>query len=214
MWSDAWTDFIFCFFLGYFGVHKFREKNTNMGILYLCTLGLCGIGWFVDIVRYFIAAYKGERIQGNRPKHLSADEPLPIVSSNVILSNGEVCHYCEAAIHIKTKNVVVSYSRESYNNSISTSKRKSMSLVDQRTTPIGSNVQERTNGVLSITNTRIVFSGNNCAFDKKITALSSITPYKDGIAFQFGSQQQSLLTRDSEYIYEILTRIINSSEDV
>ena len=185
-----------------------------MGILYLCTLGLCGIGWFVDIIRYLIAAYKGERIQGNSPKHLSADEPLPIVSSNAILSNGEVCHYCEAAIHLKTKNVVVGYSSERYNTKIRISKEKSIGLGDQRAVRIRHDVQERANGVLSITNTRIVFSGNNFAFDKKITALSSITPYKDGIAFQFGSQPYTLLTHNSEYIYEILTRIIKSSEDV
>ena len=146
------------------------------------------------------------RLQGGtntreQTEHLSADEPLPIVSSNVILSNGEMCHYCGGATCIKTTNVIVGYSSERHNTKISKSKRKSMSLVNQRTTPIGRNVQKRTNGVLSITNTRIVFSGNNCAFDKKITALSSITPYKDGIAFQFGSQQYPLQTRDSEYIY-------------
>ena len=123
-------------------------------------------------------------------------------------------HYCEAAIHIKTKNVVVGFSSERYNTKIHISKEKSIGLGDQRAVRIRHDVQERTNGVLSITNTRIVFSGNNFAFDKKITALSSITPYKDGIAFQFGSQPYTLLTRNSEYIYEILTRIIKSSEDV
>lgn len=70
------------------------------------------IGWMVDVIRYLIAALKGERIQGNRPKHLSADDALPIVSSNVMLSNGEVCHYCGAATHVKTKNVVVGYTGE------------------------------------------------------------------------------------------------------
>ena len=75
-------------------------------------------------------------------------------------------------------------------------------------------MQERTPGVLSITNKRVVFSGNKGAFDKKITALSSVTPYQNGIAFQFGNQQYPLVTSEPEYVYEILARIVNSSEDI
>lgn len=37
-------------FLGIFGVHKFMNKQIGMGILYLCTGGLCGIGWIYDII--------------------------------------------------------------------------------------------------------------------------------------------------------------------
>lgn len=35
---------------GWLGVHKFMEKKTGLGIAYLLTLGLFGIGWLVDIV--------------------------------------------------------------------------------------------------------------------------------------------------------------------
>lgn len=41
---------ILCIFLGYFGVHNFYVKKNKMGLLYLCTIGLFGIGWIVDIV--------------------------------------------------------------------------------------------------------------------------------------------------------------------
>lgn len=58
----AWVDFFVCLYLGFYGVHKFRIKKIGMGILYLCTAGLFGIGWLVDVVRYFIAAIKGNRI--------------------------------------------------------------------------------------------------------------------------------------------------------
>lgn len=44
------TDLWLCIFLGMFGVHKFYEGKTGMGILYLLTCGLFGIGWLVDIV--------------------------------------------------------------------------------------------------------------------------------------------------------------------
>ena len=38
-----------CICLGPLGAHKFYEGNIGMGILYIFTAGLFGIGWFVDI---------------------------------------------------------------------------------------------------------------------------------------------------------------------
>lgn len=46
------TAYILCLFLGFLGVHKFYENKIGMGILYLLTGGLFGIGWFVDIIIY------------------------------------------------------------------------------------------------------------------------------------------------------------------
>lgn len=40
-----------CLFLGWMGAHKFYAGKTGMGILYLLTFGLFGIGWLVDIVK-------------------------------------------------------------------------------------------------------------------------------------------------------------------
>lgn len=45
---DKWVAFLLCFFLGGFGAHKFYEGKIGMGILYLFTGGLFGIGWLVD----------------------------------------------------------------------------------------------------------------------------------------------------------------------
>lgn len=44
-------------FTGWFGGYRFYRKQKGLGVLYLCTFGLFGIGWFVDI----IAAYKAMR---------------------------------------------------------------------------------------------------------------------------------------------------------
>lgn len=40
-----------CILLGYFGAHYFYVGKSGMGILYLLTMGLFGIGWIVDIIR-------------------------------------------------------------------------------------------------------------------------------------------------------------------
>ncbi len=51
---DKWVAFFLCLFLGMFGAHKFYEGKTGMGLLYLFTFGLCGIGWIVDLVILFL----------------------------------------------------------------------------------------------------------------------------------------------------------------
>lgn len=48
--KNKWVSFCLCLFLGFFGAHKFYEGKVGMGILYLLTLGIFGIGWFVDII--------------------------------------------------------------------------------------------------------------------------------------------------------------------
>lgn len=45
------TALILCIFGGYMGLHQFYVGKAGKGVLYLCTAGLCGIGWFVDIFK-------------------------------------------------------------------------------------------------------------------------------------------------------------------
>ncbi len=48
--KDKWVSFFLCIFLGYFGAHKFYEGKTILGIVYLLTFGLLGIGVIIDLV--------------------------------------------------------------------------------------------------------------------------------------------------------------------
>lgn len=48
--KNKWVAVLLCFFLGGFGAHKFYEGKVGMGILYLFTVGLFGIGWFIDFI--------------------------------------------------------------------------------------------------------------------------------------------------------------------
>lgn len=44
------TALLLCFFLGVLVVHKFYEGKVGMGILYLFTGGLCGVGVIIDFI--------------------------------------------------------------------------------------------------------------------------------------------------------------------
>lgn len=48
--KNKWVALLLCLFLGWLGGHKFYEGKVGMGILYLLTFGLLGIGCFVDLV--------------------------------------------------------------------------------------------------------------------------------------------------------------------
>jgi len=41
--------YLLWFFLGFLGVHKFYLEKIGVGILYLFTFGIFGIGWLVDL---------------------------------------------------------------------------------------------------------------------------------------------------------------------
>lgn len=46
--KNKWVALLLCIFT--ICGHKFYEGKAGMGILYLCTLGLFGIGWIIDII--------------------------------------------------------------------------------------------------------------------------------------------------------------------
>ena len=48
--KNKWVAFLLCFFLGFIGVHKFYEGRIGLGILYIFTCGLFGIGVLVDLI--------------------------------------------------------------------------------------------------------------------------------------------------------------------
>ena len=48
--KNKWVAVLLCFFLGAIGAHKFYEGKIGMGILYIFTIGLFGIGVLVDFI--------------------------------------------------------------------------------------------------------------------------------------------------------------------
>lgn len=76
-------DFVLCLFLGYLGVHKFYEKKNGLGVLYLLTLGLFGIGWLVDIIKLLFDLIKVFDTSNTNDKTYN---PTPIVAKTSDIS--------------------------------------------------------------------------------------------------------------------------------
>ncbi len=49
---------LLCFFLGVWGIHYFYVGKTGMGILYIFTFGLFGIGILVDLIRIACGTFR------------------------------------------------------------------------------------------------------------------------------------------------------------
>lgn len=54
------TALLLCIFLGEFGIHNFYVGKDGMGVLYLFTFGLFGIGWLVDIILIASGSFRDE----------------------------------------------------------------------------------------------------------------------------------------------------------
>ena len=85
MEKDKKTALLLCIILGYFGAHKFYEGKIGMGILYLFTFGIFGIGWIADII---LLAKKPE-------KYIVEKKEIPTENKNFFQNNEKLrCKKC------------------------------------------------------------------------------------------------------------------------
>lgn len=50
MKKNKWIAFLLCLFFGVWGVHKFYEGRILLGIVYILTGGIVGIGVIIDLI--------------------------------------------------------------------------------------------------------------------------------------------------------------------
>lgn len=55
--KSKWVTFFLCLLFGCLGVHRFYTGKVGTGILYLFTMGFCGIGVFFDLVTILMGSF-------------------------------------------------------------------------------------------------------------------------------------------------------------
>ncbi len=218
---NVWFEFFVAFFMGFFGVQKFREKKIGLGILYIFTVGCFYIGWLIDVIRYLIAAIRNKPILPVEAAGTSKQElitfndvsELPVVQPlGLILQASEVCHFSENASYVEIKNVVVGRrtsgggrSARIFGVRVSAGRAYSQSVRD--------NIAIKTPGTFSITNQRVVFSGMKGAFNKKLSDITALTGYDDGIGFQFNDRHFVIQMENAPLAQAVLNLLLSDIQN-
>lgn len=82
-------DLILVVTLGWLGIHKFKEKKTGMGLVYMFTFGLCGFGWLYDIYKTAKECGVLEMLLSQATAPAKAD-PVPFIDSSLSLIDQEL----------------------------------------------------------------------------------------------------------------------------
>ena len=56
--KKKWVAFFLCLFLGFLGIHRFYVGKIGTGLLYMFTVGLFGIGAFVDLIKILLGTFR------------------------------------------------------------------------------------------------------------------------------------------------------------
>lgn len=83
--NNKWVAFFLCLFLGFLGAHRFYEGKIFTGILYLCTLGLCGIGVIVDLVRILQRSGSAVPSSERAPSQRKASRRVDVVLVSLVI---------------------------------------------------------------------------------------------------------------------------------
>lgn len=191
-------------FGGLFGVHKFIKGDIKMGLIYLLTVGLFGFGWIIDIIKVLTNSssnVKGSLMNRETLNLINKGELPNIQVGNLNLSADESCCYADKAYTFKDKTITTGYTGKSSGVSIRIAKGLSYRTGGGNSQAIRQTQRTTYNGILYITNKRVIFTSQDESFDKTFDKITSIQEAKDGLFIQIGSHTYSIITKThSEFI--------------
>ena len=169
---------------GWFGLHKFMNKEIGMGVLYLFTAGLFCIGWIVDSIKA-IKEYLDTK-GGSTKKSMMPKEALDMISNGsvariepdtdipVMLSKGEELYYVEYGSTSKSKTRVAGYKSGGSGYSVRIAKGISLHTGGGQSKAIRETTTTIYNGVIYLTNKRIIYTSQGNPFEVSIPRVTSI----------------------------------------
>ena len=170
------------------------------------------MSFFKAIARFFGIMFPPDKpdlksIVPNQAKDMILSGNLPTFTTNTImLKKNEVCHYIDkAALMLQKKEI--HYERKRSGSRWRLTKSYSWDNSTIRTRPEEYKTVEYTEGVVYVTNMRVVFSAQENAFEKDVHKLTSVMPYSDAITLQFGSETLTLITPQGPLITNVLNLV-------
>ena len=124
-----------------------------------------------------------------------------LITDKVFLKKGEVCHYIDKSLMMKpvTKRA---YNATGFGVAIfGLQIRKGFIL------PIEGQEHEQIKGIIYVTNRRTIFQATSNGFDKPHSALTSVTPYANGIAMQYGGTHYCLIVPNGSIVNKVYSII-------
>lgn len=134
---------------------------------------------------------------------------LPIIQTDtLLLKNKEALHYADKAILLKEKRIN-NYRSNRFGISFpGLFKGTRIHFGDSYTKPIERVETQQFEGVLYITNKRMIFVNKANGFEKQLCKLSAVTPYSNGIECQFGGEAVSFILAEGIVAYKVINLII------
>lgn len=137
-----------------------------------------------------------DEIQQGRLPHINADK--------LFVKRGEICHYADRAIMMVEKKSKT-YQTKNYGASTPGLFKGTRYHRGRAITSAEEIIEtEQHQGVLYITNKRIIFTSKSVGFDKQYRYLSAVKPYLNGIELQYGSTIYSLIVPDGSIAYAVI----------
>ncbi len=126
--------------------------------------------------------------------------------STIMLGKNETCHFMDkASLAVKQKEKQY-HSRRS-GGSYKWTKNYTSHSSSSTTKPVEQEWYEFKDGVVFVTNERIIFVAPEHGFEKKIKNLTAVIPYTDAIALQFGSQTITIMLPQAQLMAMVLQMV-------
>lgn len=130
---------------------------------------------------------------------------LPILKTNrIFLEFGENCHYMDNAIYQKEKKVRVAARNNQGYRMPGLFKGTSYMTGRGQTVSRDEYEYKQINGILFITNQRIIFSASNDGFVYELSKLTAMNPYANAVELQFGNKIFTVFVPDGNVISYVL----------
>lgn len=213
-------DLLIVIFGGIFGIHKFLEGKIFMGVLYLLTGGLFGIGWFVDIIKVLVNAPKKDKIKENKPKtkcdSLLGEEGIEAIKegklpdikgTNLNLLDGETCCYVDTGYTHKEKIVTTGYTGGGSGVSFRVAKGISCHTGGSSRRAILEKQITTYPGILFLTTNRIIYTSQDISFDRPLEKVTLVNEVKGGLYIQIGTKTYIIETKTSKEFLKVYNLI-------